>query len=86
MIKKSVVLTVLLVLASVGHLGAACTAEEVQSKAQAFQQAAMAAAQKDPQKYQEAMTAMQKEVPALQNSNNLDAICAFYDTWTAKLR
>lgn len=84
--KKSILIAVMLVLASVSHVGAACTADEAQAKAQAFQQAAIAAAQKDPQKYQEAMTAMQKDVPELQKANNLDALCKFYDDWAEKLQ
>lgn len=84
--KKSILIAVMLVLASVSYVGAACTAEEAQAKAQAFQQAAIAAAQKDPQKYQEAMTAMQKDVPELQKANNLDALCKFYDDWAEKLK
>ena len=84
--KKSILIAVMLVLASVTYAGAACTAEEAQAKAQAFQQAAIAAAQKDPQKYQEAMTAMQKDVPELQKANNLDALCKFYDDWAEKLK
>jgi len=84
--KKSIFIAVMLVLGSVSYAAAACTAEEAQAKAQAFQQAAIAAAQKDPQKYQEAMTAMQKDVPELQKANNMDALCKFYDEWAEKLK
>ena len=86
MFKKIVVLSALLLFSSASYATAACTAEEVQAKAQAFQQAAIAAAQKDPQKYQDAMTAIQKDIPELQKSANTDALCKFYDDWTAKLK
>ena len=84
--KRILAFTVLMVLGTAGYAAAACTAEEAQAKAQAFQQAAVSAAQKDPQKYQDAMTAMQKDLPALQQANNLDALCKFYDDWAEKLK
>ena len=86
MFKKVAALTILLTLGASSYAVAACSVEEAQTKAQAFQQAAMAAAQKDPQKYQDAMTAMQKDLPELQKANNMDALCKFYDDWTAKLK
>ncbi len=79
MFKKAFALSVLFLLSSASHVTAACTVEEAQAKAQAFQQAAMNAAQKDPQKYQDAMTAMQKDLPELQKPSNRDALCKFYD-------
>jgi hypothetical protein len=84
--KKVLALSVVMFLGSIGIANAACTAQEAQDKAQAFQQAAMASAQKDPQKYQEAMTAMQKDLPELQKVNDMDALCKFYDDWTKKLK
>ena len=86
MIRKTLVLAIMMVLGAASYVGAACTAEEAQAKAQAFQQAAMAAAQKDAKKYQDAMTSMQKDLPELQKANNMDAICKFYDEWTEKLK
>lgn len=86
MLIRILAFTVLIALGTTGYATAACTAEEAQAKAQTFQEAAMAAVQKDPKKYQDAMTALQKEIPALQQANNLDAICAFYDNWTQKLQ
>lgn len=86
MLTRILAFTVLIVLGTAGYATAACSAEEAQTKAQAFQEAAMTAVQKDPKKYQDAMTALQKELPALQQANNLDAICKFYDNWTEKLR
>ena len=86
MFRKVLALAVLLTLGSASYAAAACTNEEAMAKAQAFQQAAMEAAQKNPQKYQEAVTAMQKDLPELQKINDLDKLCKFYDDWTAKLK
>ena len=86
MLKKILAFTIMMVLGAAAYAGAACTVEEAQAKAQAFQQAAMNAAQKDPQKYQDAMTAMQKDLPELQKANNMDALCKFYDDWAEKLK
>ena len=86
MFKKSLILGVMLLLGTASYAGAACTVEEAQAKAQAFQQALMETAQKNPQKYQGAITAMQKDLPELQKTNNMDALCKFYDDWTAKLK
>ena len=89
MIKKSFLIAVFMVLASGALAHAACTPEEATAKAQEFMTAATTLAQKDAQKYQEVATAMQKELPALQqNATNgdLDAICKFYDEWIEKMR
>ncbi|MDR1162323.1 MAG: BTB/POZ domain-containing protein KCTD2 [Candidatus Accumulibacter sp.] len=84
--KKAFPLGVVIFLGSIGLAHAACTVEEAQTKAQAFQQAVVTAAQKDPQKYQQAVTAMQKDLPALQSASDMDALCKFYDDWTKKLK
>ena len=86
MFKKALVVSLALLFGSVSFAGAACTVEEAQAKAQAFQAALMEAAQKDQKKYQEAMVAMQKDLPELQKANNMDSMCKFYDDWTAKLK
>lgn len=86
MFKKVFAFTVLLTLGVSSYAVAACTVEEATAKAQEFQQVIMQAAQKDPQKYQDVMLAMQKDLPELQKANNMDAICNFYDEWTAKLK
>ncbi|MDR2819083.1 MAG: BTB/POZ domain-containing protein KCTD2 [Desulfovibrio sp.] len=86
MLKESLFCGILL-LGAATCADAACTAEEAQAKAAAFQQATMEAAQKNPQKYQDAMTAMQKDLPAIQqNVNDMDSLCRFYDEWTAKMK
>lgn len=86
MFKKVLAFTVLLSLGAASHAAAACSTEEATAKAQAFQQAIMEVAQKDQKKYQDVMAAMQNDLPKLQQANNLDAICTFYDDWTAKLK
>ena len=85
MFKKAFVFAVFLTIATSSY-AVACTQEEAVAKAQEFQQVIMQAAQKDPQKYQEVVTSMQNDLPALQQANNLDALCDFYDDWTAKLK
>jgi hypothetical protein len=86
MLKKGFALAVMLVLASGVVAHAACTAEEAQAKGQTFTNAAMALAQKDPQKYGEVAQAMQTQLPELQKMQDMDALCKFYDEWTAKMK
>ena len=86
MLKKSFLLAVLLVLGTGVFAKAACTAEEAQAKSQAFMNAAMELAQKDPEKYGEVAQAMQTELPELQKINDLDGLCKFYDDWTEKMK
>jgi hypothetical protein len=84
--KKVFVLGCMMLLGSATSVGAACTQQELLAKAQDFQQIYTAAAQKDPQKVQEVTLAMQKDLPELQKSNDVDALCKFYDDWTQKLK
>ena len=87
MLKKVLALALVSLFATASVAGAACTAEEAQEKANAFTAALTEAAQKDQQKYMDAVTAMQNDLPALQeNPNDLDALCKFYDEWTEKLK
>lgn len=86
MFKKVAMFAVILTLGLSSYAVAGCSQEEAVAKAQEFQQVLMQAAQKDPQKYQDVVTAMQKDLPALQQANNIDAVCKFYDDWTAKLK
>lgn len=83
---KTLAFTVLLALGAASPAMAACTPEEVVAKAQEFHQAIMQTAQKDPQKYEEAVTAMRNDLPKLRDADNFDAVCKFYDDWTAKLK
>ena len=86
MLKKSIHVVLVIILCSGGFAKAACTPEEAQVKAQAFMNAAIALAQKDPQRYQLAAQAMQNELPELQKANEMDKICNFYDEWLAKMK
>lgn len=86
MFKKAIILSSLLTFGAFSYAAAACTVEEAQAKAMEFQQAIMTAAQSNPQKYQDAMLAMQKDLPELQKINDMDALCKFYDEWSEKLK
>ena len=74
----------MLIFAAAGQAAAACTPEETQAKAQAFQEATVDLARKDQAKYQEVMTAIQNNPP--QQSGDLDALCNYYDEWIKKMQ
>ena len=84
--KKILSLAAVVLLCGGTFAGAACSVEEAQAKAVEFSNAAMAMAQKDPNKYAEVAQAMQTQLPELQKADDLDKICAFYDEWTAKMK
>jgi hypothetical protein len=83
---KVVFLGALLVLLGGGYAGAACSPEEATAKQAAFQQAMLDVAQKDQQKYTEAMQAIQAELPELQKAQNIDALCDFYDRQIERMK
>ena len=58
---------------------AACTPEEAQQKALAFSQVVQEMSQKDPQKYAKVMQELQPELLQLQQKQDLEALCTFYD-------
>mgnify|MGYP003622191678 CR=1 FL=1 len=84
--KKIVLLASVLVLCGGAFARAACTVEEAQAMATEFSNAAMALAQKDPNRYAEVAQAMQAQLPELQKNNDLDALCRFYDEWAVKMK
>ena len=84
--KKILSLAVFALLCSGAFAGASCTVEEAQAKATEFSNAAMALAQKNPDKYAEVARAMQEQLPELQKANDLDKLCSFYDEWTTKMK
>ena len=86
MLKKSVLAALAMLMFMCASVEAACTPEEAQAKAQDFMNAAIALAQKEPQRYQVVAQAMQNELPELQKANDLDKICSFYDEWLAKMK
>ncbi len=66
---------------------AGCTQEELQAKVQEFSTKVQQLAQKDPQKYNEVATAMQKDLPELQkNAQDMNKVCEFYDAWNDKMK
>ena len=62
------------------------TAEEAQQKAAAFAQVVQAKAQQDPEGYAKVMQELQPELLQIQQKQDIDALCAFYDKALAKLK
>ena len=75
-----------MVLGFASFAGAGCSPEEVQSKALAFTQAAQTKAQQAPAEYAEIMQELQPQLLKLQQEQNMDALCAFYDEALEKLK
>lgn len=65
---------------------AACSPEEAQAKALEFSQVLQTKAQKDPSGYAQVMQELQPELTQLQQKQDIDALCAFYDKAIAKLK
>ena len=65
---------------------AGCTAEEAQQKAATFAQVVQAKAQQDPEGYAKVMQELQPELLQIQQKQDVDALCAFYDKAIAKLK
>ena len=65
---------------------ASCTAEEAQQKALAFSQAIQEFSQKDPAKYAKVMQELQPELLQIQQKQDVEAMCAFYDKALARLK
>ena len=86
MLHKSVLAALAMLMLMGAFAKAACTPEEAQAKAQDFMNAAIALAQKDPQRYQAVAQAMQTQLPELQKANEMDKVCNFYDEWLAKMK
>ena len=62
------------------------TAEEAQQKAATFAQVVQAKAQQDPEGYAKVMQELQPELLQIQQKQDVDALCAFYDKAIAKLK
>ena len=86
MFKKSFIIAAAMLFASSSFAMADCTATQAQEKGMAFATTIQEAAQKNPAKYMEAVTAMQNDLPALQAGGDLDALCKFYDKWATELK
>ena len=86
MLKKSLLLAVVYLLGTVAIARSACTPEDVQVKAQQFMELAIQLSQKEPQRYQEVVQAMQAKLPEFQKTNDLDGLCSFYEEWIRKIQ
>ena len=75
-----------LTLGTAGLAQAGCTAEEAQQKAMTFAQVVQAKAQQDPEGYAKVMQELQPELMQVQQKQDMDAMCAFYDKALAKLK
>ena len=64
------------------------TAQErkAQQKAATFAQVVQAKAQQDPEGYAKVMQELQPELLQIQQKQDVDALCAFYDKAIAKLK
>ena len=58
---------------------AGCTPEEAQQKALAFAQVIQEESQKNPENYAKVMQELQPELLQLQQKQDIDALCVFYD-------
>ena len=74
-----------LLLGSLSTAHAACSPEEAQTKANQFAQLVQTKAQSDPQGYAQVMQELQPQLLELQQKNDMDALCAFYDEALKKL-
>lgn len=74
------------VLGCAGMAQAGCDANEAQQKALQFSQILQEKGQKDPQGYAQAMQELQPELLKIQQSQDLDALCIFYDKAIERLK
>jgi predicted negative regulator of RcsB-dependent stress response len=65
---------------------AGCDANEAQQKALKFSQVIQEMSQKDPQKYAQAMQELQPELLKVQQGQDLEALCTFYDKALERLK
>ena len=59
---------------------------EAQQKAATFAQVVQAKAQQDPEGYAKVLQELQPELLQIQQKQDVDALCAFYDKAIAKLK
>lgn len=76
----------MLLTGSLSAAHAACSPEEAQTKANAFAQAIQAKGQADPAGYATIMQDLQPQLVQLQQKQDMDALCAFYDEALNKLK
>lgn len=82
----SLALAAALSLGSFSLAMAACSPEEAQTKAMAFAQAMQDKAQKDPSNYAAIMQDLQPKLLELQQKQDMEALCSFYDEALEKLK
>lgn len=82
----SLILAAALSLGSFSFAMAACSPEEAQNKALALQQAMQDKAQKDPSNYATIMQDLQPRLLELQQKQDMEALCKFYDEALEKLK
>ena len=85
--KNALAFTAALLIAGTVHAAhAACTPEEAQAKANAFAQAVQTKAQNDPNGYATIMQELQPQLLDLQQKQDMNALCDFYDAAMDKLK
>ncbi|MDL2272344.1 BTB/POZ domain-containing protein KCTD2 [Desulfovibrio sp. OttesenSCG-928-I05] len=77
--KKIILSLAVVLLFSASSAFAACSAEEMQSKAMTVSTQLQALAQKDAARFQKVMEEFQQKTAQLQQKNDMDALCAYYD-------
>ena len=84
--KLSLLLACALLLTTTSLASAACSPEEAQKKANEFAAAVQKKSQADPQGYAKIMQELQPQLLKLQQEQNLENMCKFYDDALEKLK
>ena len=82
----SLLLACALLLTTTSLASAACSPEEAQKKANEFAAAVQKKSQADPQGYAKIMQELQPQLLKLQQEQNLENMCKFYDDALEKLK
>lgn len=83
--KLSLLLACALLCGTASLAAAACSPEEAQKKAHEFATAIQKKAQADPKGYAEIMQELQPQLTELQQKQDLERLCQFYDAALEKL-
>ncbi len=84
--KLLAVMVVTLMLGGAALVQADCTPEEAQKKALDFAQAIQTKSQQDPAEYARIMQELQPQLTELQQKQDMQALCKFYDEALTKLQ
>lgn len=84
--KLSLLLACALLLSTTSLASAACSPEEAQKKANEFAAAIQKKSQEDPKGYAAIMQELQPQLLKLQQEQNLENMCNFYDSALEKLK